>query len=222
MTEIIQIAGSLGVGAFLAVIIFLMYRRDRRDTEKRIHIVHTAHSERLESLLERDQETREENTKVMSELNTLITRLNGRLKQYESHHNPILRAFTPCLRDSASWRFKWSSALFFCLENRLKMAVWGIDIGNISAIIKGMLNKCKCKKCGNEWYPRSEVKPSRCPKCQSRNWDKTKQACWGGGIGRRIGVWQWSSSEWQGTVKSAESCHLGCRSLAPASIRRRI
>jgi len=76
--DILQIAGSLGVGAFLGTLIFLMYRKDRKDTERRIHDVHNAHSERLEVLLEKDQETREENTKALTELNVLLRKLNGR------------------------------------------------------------------------------------------------------------------------------------------------
>lgn len=32
---------------------------------------------------------------------------------------------------------------------------------------------CKCN-CGYEWIPRSIRKPARCPKCQSRNWNKPK------------------------------------------------
>lgn len=67
--EIIQIAGSLGVGAFLGTLIFLMYRKDRTATEKR-----------LTKLLEEDQDTRKDNTRVLTELVTLIERLNGRLK----------------------------------------------------------------------------------------------------------------------------------------------
>ena len=92
MTDLLQLAGQIGgVGGLLAVIIFLMYRRDRHDTEKRIlfnaietekriHDVHKANAERLEHLLEQDQESREANTKALTELIVLITRLNDRLK----------------------------------------------------------------------------------------------------------------------------------------------
>ena len=69
MVEILQLAGSLGVGAFLGTLIFLMYRRDRTYTEKR-----------LTKLLEEDQETRKDNTKALTELTTLVRRLNGRLQ----------------------------------------------------------------------------------------------------------------------------------------------
>ena len=78
--ELLQIGGSLGVGTFGMALIFLMYRKDKIATEKRIHDVHEAHSERLESLLEKDQETREENTKALTELNTFLVMANGRRK----------------------------------------------------------------------------------------------------------------------------------------------
>lgn len=78
--EIIQAASSLGVGAFLGLIIFLMYRLDRKATERRIFENAKLTEDRLTKLLEEDQETRRENTKVLSELVTLISRLNGRLK----------------------------------------------------------------------------------------------------------------------------------------------
>ena len=78
--SLIQTAGSLGIGAFLGALIFICYRLDRRDTEKRIHDIHEAHSERLEHLLEQDQDSRRDNTKALTELIVLISRLNGRLK----------------------------------------------------------------------------------------------------------------------------------------------
>jgi len=63
--------------AILAVIIFIMYRKDRKDTERRIHDVHNAHSERLEMLLAKDQESREENTRALTELTTYLKLKNG-------------------------------------------------------------------------------------------------------------------------------------------------
>ena len=80
MIELMQIAGSLGVGAFLGTLIFFCYRQDRKASEKRHLEAWQKSEERLIKLIDRDQETREENTKVMTELITLITRLNGRLK----------------------------------------------------------------------------------------------------------------------------------------------
>ena len=69
MAEILQIAGSLGVGALLGIVIFFMYRQDRRASEKR-----------LTHLLEQDQETRGKHTEVITELITLVRGINGRLK----------------------------------------------------------------------------------------------------------------------------------------------
>ena len=69
MLDIISLVGSLGVGAFLGVIIFFMYRQDRRVSEKR-----------LTRLLEEDQKSREDNTKALTELTTLLFRLNGKSK----------------------------------------------------------------------------------------------------------------------------------------------
>ena len=81
MIDLMQLAAQIGgVGGLLSVIILLMYWLDRRHTEKRINDVHKAHSERLEHLLEQDQETREDNTKALTELITYLKLKNGRLK----------------------------------------------------------------------------------------------------------------------------------------------
>jgi len=79
--DMLQVAGSLGVGAFLGLIIFLMYRRDRRDTEKRVHQVHEAHCQRLEEIINRDQERREQNTEALTELNTYLKIQNGKSRR---------------------------------------------------------------------------------------------------------------------------------------------
>lgn len=76
--EILQIAGSLGVGAFLGTLIFLMYRKDRNSTEKMWRESKKFTEDRLSELVEKDQETREENTKAITELNILLRKLNGR------------------------------------------------------------------------------------------------------------------------------------------------
>lgn len=80
MVEVLQIAGSLGVGAFLGTLIFIMYRRDRNATEKMWRESKKFTEDRLTKLLEEDQESRKENTKALTELTTLVKRLNGRLK----------------------------------------------------------------------------------------------------------------------------------------------
>ncbi len=30
----------------------------------------------------------------------------------------------------------------------------------------------ECKRCGHQWFSRSLGLPAKCPKCQSRSWDK--------------------------------------------------
>jgi predicted Zn-ribbon and HTH transcriptional regulator len=37
-----------------------------------------------------------------------------------------------------------------------------------------MLLGCRCR-CGHEWLPRGDEKPTVCPKCKSPRWDKPKQ-----------------------------------------------
>ena len=78
--ELLQIAGSLGVGAFLGLIIFLMYRQDRKASEKRHLEAWRASEERFSKLIEQDQESRRENTKALTELVTLLLRMNGKNK----------------------------------------------------------------------------------------------------------------------------------------------
>ena len=73
MESLLQDAGSLGVGAFLGTLIFLMYRRDRNSTEKMWREAKKC----SEVLVERDQETREDNTKALTELIILLRKMNG-------------------------------------------------------------------------------------------------------------------------------------------------
>ncbi len=77
---LVETLAAGGPVAILAGIIFWMYKKYVTVTEKRIHDVHEAHSARLEHLLEKDQETREENTKAITELNTMLIRMNGKRK----------------------------------------------------------------------------------------------------------------------------------------------
>jgi len=76
--EVLQIAGSLGVGAFLGTLIFLMYRRDRNNTERMWRESKKFTEDRLDEIIEKDQKSREENTKALTELNVLLRKLNGR------------------------------------------------------------------------------------------------------------------------------------------------
>ena len=80
MIDLIQIVSSLGVGALLGLVIFWMYRQDRKATEKMWRESKKFTEDRLTDLIEKDQESRQENTKVLSELRILIERLNGKGK----------------------------------------------------------------------------------------------------------------------------------------------
>jgi hypothetical protein len=65
--DLIQYIGSIGgITGVLAFVMFMIYRQDRKYTE-----------ERLTRLLEIDQKTREDNTRVLSELITWLKRKNG-------------------------------------------------------------------------------------------------------------------------------------------------
>jgi len=37
------------------------------------------------------------------------------------------------------------------------------------------IEKKICKRCGNEWYPRTPNKPKMCPACKSRLWEIKKK-----------------------------------------------
>lgn len=80
MIDLINLVSSLGVGALLALIIFFMYRWDRKATEKMWRESKKFTEDRLTDLIEKDQKSRQENTKVLSELRILIERLNGKSK----------------------------------------------------------------------------------------------------------------------------------------------
>ncbi len=64
--ELLKQALELGPVAVLAIIIFLLYRIDRKASEKR-----------LSGLLSEDQKTRTEHTKVLTELITYLKQKNG-------------------------------------------------------------------------------------------------------------------------------------------------
>lgn len=32
--------------------------------------------------------------------------------------------------------------------------------------------ECTCSRCGHKWTPRGKGKPTRCPGCTVRNWDR--------------------------------------------------
>ena len=72
--EFIKAVASLGVGAVFGLVVFFVYRTDRKDTEKRMGALLQQDLE----LRKEENETRKENTGVLSSLKTLIERLNGK------------------------------------------------------------------------------------------------------------------------------------------------
>lgn len=74
-TALIEVLATGGAVAILAGIIFIMYRRDRKDTEKRW-------SDMVSDLIDcrnRENSTREKHTQVLTELITWLKAKNGRL-----------------------------------------------------------------------------------------------------------------------------------------------
>lgn len=76
---------SLGVGGVLAVIVFVMYRKDRKTSEDKcreyadqLRQDRMFMEDRLTKIIDRDQESREKYTKVTEELTTLLRRMNGK------------------------------------------------------------------------------------------------------------------------------------------------
>lgn len=76
--EMLKVIGSLGVGAVLAVIIFMMYRRDRKASEEQLRQDRIFMEDRMNNIIDRDQDTREAGTKATVELTTWLQRQNGR------------------------------------------------------------------------------------------------------------------------------------------------
>ena len=69
---------SLGVGGALAIIIFIMYRRDRKASEDQLRQDRMFMEDRMNKIIDRDQDTREANTTALVSLNKTLDRMNGR------------------------------------------------------------------------------------------------------------------------------------------------
>ena len=81
MMDILQLAGSLGVGAFLGLIIFLMYRADRHNSENKLREDRKFMEDRLDKIISSYNSTITKNSEILTELVTLLRRMNGRLSQ---------------------------------------------------------------------------------------------------------------------------------------------
>jgi hypothetical protein len=77
--DILQYVGSIGgIAGVLSFIIFCMYRQDRKSAADQLREDRKFMEDRLTKLLEADQISREANTKALTELTTLISRLNDK------------------------------------------------------------------------------------------------------------------------------------------------
>lgn len=74
----IEAIASLGVGCVLAVIIFVMYRKDRCRSEKQLREDRMFMEDRLTKIIDADQESRQKHTQVLTELITYLKLKNGR------------------------------------------------------------------------------------------------------------------------------------------------
>lgn len=69
---------SLGVGGVFGLVVFLMYRKDRKSSEERIRQDRVFMEDRMDKIIDRDRATREANTHALTELTTVLHRLNGK------------------------------------------------------------------------------------------------------------------------------------------------
>ena len=76
--EFLSAAASLGVGAFLGTLIFIIYRIDRKASEQRFERLCQHHDQKWSAVVASDQKTREENTKALTELNDMLKKMNGK------------------------------------------------------------------------------------------------------------------------------------------------
>jgi len=69
---------SLGVGGVFGLVVFLIYRKDRKSSEDQLRQDRIFMEDRMEKIIERDQDTREANTTALVSLNKTLDRMNGR------------------------------------------------------------------------------------------------------------------------------------------------
>jgi len=77
---LVETLATGGSTAVLALIIFIMYRRDRKGSEDKLRQDRMFMEDRLTKLLDEDRKTREDNTRATTELTILLKSMNGRKK----------------------------------------------------------------------------------------------------------------------------------------------
>jgi hypothetical protein len=75
---ILENLAGLGVGCVLGLVIFFMYRRECKNHREQMREDRKYMEDRLTKLLEDDHQSREENTRALTELTTLLIRMNGK------------------------------------------------------------------------------------------------------------------------------------------------
>jgi len=78
MIDLINLVGSLGVGAMLAMMMFFVYRYDSKQSMRQIQEDRKYMEDRLTHMIEEDHETKQEHTKALIELTTVLRTMNGK------------------------------------------------------------------------------------------------------------------------------------------------
>lgn len=81
MTVALKEIASFGLGGSLCILFFLVYRRDRKQSEDRLREDRKFMEDRLTIVIAGDQKSREKNTKALTGLVTLLRALNGKLSK---------------------------------------------------------------------------------------------------------------------------------------------
>jgi len=78
--SIIEAVCSLGVGAVFGITAFFFYRRDRKASEDQLRQDRVFMEDRMDKIINRDQDSREKNTEALKEMTTVLKRMNGKNK----------------------------------------------------------------------------------------------------------------------------------------------
>jgi|TARA_Y100000310_G_scaffold345865_1_gene471866 hypothetical protein len=76
--KILEILLQGGPVAILAYLIFWAYRKDRKFSEDRVRQDRIFTEDRLTKIIEADQISRKKNTEAVTELTTVLIRMNGK------------------------------------------------------------------------------------------------------------------------------------------------
>lgn len=81
MLDLLQIVASIGgVGAVFGIVVFFIYRIDRKNSENKLREDRKFMEDRLTNVLDNYSEAFENNTKALTELIVLLRSMNGKGK----------------------------------------------------------------------------------------------------------------------------------------------